>query len=65
MQSFIVLGIIPGTDLQLNFGFWLTVWLGLISLPLLRALWRRRPLFQAYFVGAQLVWFIDRSQLSA
>ena len=65
MQSFIVLGLIPGTNVELNFSFWITVWMGLICLPILRATWRRRGLLRELIVALQVSWFIDQYQVSA
>jgi hypothetical protein len=63
MQTFIVLGIVPGTDIQLTFNFWLCVAIMLALSPLLRALWHRRGIVQTYLVGLQLLRFIGQSQL--
>jgi len=65
MQSFIVLGIIPGTNVELNFSFWVAVWSSLICTPLVRALWRRRSLVHEFIVAVKISWFIDRYQVSA
>ena len=35
MYSFIVLGIIPGTDIQINFQIWLDAMVGLVLLALI------------------------------
>jgi hypothetical protein len=63
MQTFIVLGIVPGTDIQLTFNFWLDVTILLALSPLFRAIWQRRGLAYNYVVGAQLLRFIDQYQL--
>lgn len=65
MQSFIVLGIIPGTNIELNFSFWVAVWLGLVCTPAVRALWRRRGLVQEGLVALQIAWFTIAHQVSA
>jgi hypothetical protein len=65
MQSFIVLGIIPGTNIELNFSFWVMVWLGLVCTPAVRALWRRRGLLHEGIVALQIGWFTIRHQVSA
>jgi hypothetical protein len=41
MQNFIVLGLIPGTDIQITFAMWLIIALGLVVLFLLAILWLR------------------------
>jgi hypothetical protein len=65
MQNFIVLGIIPGTSIQLNFNFWLITGVLFTLTPFLLAAWRRRTHMQAYLVGYLLLRTIDRHQLPA
>jgi hypothetical protein len=65
MQSFIVLGIVPGTSFQLTFNFWLYVAILLAASPILRASWRRRNKLREYAVALTLARFIDRYQLPA
>jgi hypothetical protein len=65
MQTFIVLGIIPGTDFQLTFNFWLDVVIVLAGSPLLLALWRRRNIAYNYFVAFLLARFIAQYRLPA
>ena len=52
LQNFIVLGIIPGTDIQIDFQSWLTVVLILVFLWQLRRLYRSKVL-----VALQLRYF--------
>ena len=42
MQNFIVLGLIPGTQIQINFGLWLVLAGGFIGIALLRIALRYR-----------------------
>jgi len=65
MQSFIVLGIIPGTSVQLTFNFWLSVAILTVCLPLLRSMWRRRTSLRAYVVAFQISRVINQYQVSA
>ncbi len=65
MQSFIVLGLVPGTNFQLTFGLWLLAAGALLSLPVLAHAWRRRRQIHVYFVGWTLGRFIARCQLPA
>jgi hypothetical protein len=65
MQSFIVLGIIPGTSIQLTFNFWLYIAILLVCLPFLKALWQQRNTVRVYIVAIQISRTIDRYQLPA
>lgn len=65
MQSFIVLGIVPGTDFQLTFNFWLNIAILLAVSPMLRAAWRRRGKLREVVVAVKLARFIDQYQLLA
>jgi hypothetical protein len=65
MQSFIVLGIIPGTNLQLTFNFWLYVAILLVCWPMLRSLWRQRASLHTYYIALVLSRFISQYQLPA
>ena len=65
MQNFIVLGIIPGTDFQITFNFWLLAAVLLASLPLVRRAWHQRNNVRVYIVSMQLNWVIDRFQIPA
>jgi hypothetical protein len=65
MQSFIVLGIIPGTNFQLNFSFWISVGITLLCLPILRALWRKRASLYFIVAAVRISWVIDQYQLQA
>jgi hypothetical protein len=48
MQNFIVLGIIPGTNYQTTFAFWLGLSVALLLLPMLRRLWRKRHIISSH-----------------
>jgi len=65
MQTFIVLGIIPGTHFQTTFTFWLMVGLSLLCLPLAAYLWHKHYALRAYFAARKIARFIDQYQLSA
>jgi hypothetical protein len=62
MQDFIVLGIIPGTSVQLTFNFWLYVGIALICMPVLRALWRRKGMVRSYVIAYYVARTIDQYQ---
>lgn len=65
MQSFIVLGIIPGTNFQLNFSFWISIGVVLFCLPVMRAAWRRRIHVQTLLAALRIASVIDQYQLQA
>ena len=65
MQNFIVLGIIPGTNIQTTFTFWVAVAAILVAIPLLVGAWRRRYAVIAYIIAIRVAWLIDRHQLQA
>ena len=65
MQNFIVLGIIPGTNLQTTFNFWLSVAICTASIPLIAWAWRHRYGVIAYIIALRVAWLIDRHQLQA
>jgi hypothetical protein len=65
MQSFIVLGIIPGTSVQLTFTFWMYTSVFVACTPLLRATWRRRSQVHGYIVGFMISRVIAQYQLPA
>jgi uncharacterized membrane protein len=65
MQNFIVLGIIPGTSVQLNFNFWLTLSIFLAVIPLLIGAWRRRNRVYSYVIALRISRVIDQYQLLA
>lgn len=58
MQNFIVLGIIPGTNFQTTFDFWLGAGAVLFSLPLLLRLYHKRHVLHAYLAGRKINHFI-------
>ncbi|MBC7581661.1 hypothetical protein H7097_02200 [Aeromicrobium sp.] len=49
IQNFIVLGIIPGTNVQIDFQLWLTVTLGLVTV------WQLRRLLHSTLLAAILL----------
>jgi hypothetical protein len=65
MQNFIVLGVVPGTTIQLTFNFWLGVSIALLSLPLLRAMWRLRGALRELLVAIAIARAIDRYRVPA
>jgi len=65
MQDFIVLGIIPGTEYQTTFTFWVAVSAVIIAIPLLIRLWRKRFVLIALVLSAYVAWQISRRQLQA
>ncbi|HSX15757.1 MAG TPA: hypothetical protein VLF40_03115 [Candidatus Saccharimonadales bacterium] len=65
MQNFIVLGIVPGTNVQTTFSFWLAVGGTLVALPVLRQLWRKRHVLVAYLRARKVAKLIGRLQLPA
>lgn len=65
MQNFIVLGIIPGTSVELTFYFWLYAGMLLASVPFLKVVWRRRNALRTYFVAYQIARAINRYQVLA
>jgi hypothetical protein len=65
MQNFIVLGIIPGTSIQLNFSFWLSAAILLACLPVARALWRHRYVVRNLVVGFMISRVIAQYRLVA
>jgi len=65
MQSFIVLGIIPGTSVQLTFTFWIYTSVFLACTPFLLAAWRRRAHVHNYVVGFLISRAIAQYQLPA
>jgi len=62
MQNFIVLGIIPGTNFEATFNFWLSLAILLASLPFVRSAWRQRSKLHVYIVALRLARFIDQYQ---
>ena len=65
MQSFIVLGIIPGTQVQLNFTFWISVSIGFFTFLLLSSLWSKRQAFRIRLISHQIARAIDNFELIA
>jgi hypothetical protein len=55
MQSFIVLGIVPGTNYQVNFMFWVYVVLGLfVAMPLISRVARKRHIVRARLAARKI-----------
>jgi hypothetical protein len=65
MQSFIVLGIIPGINYQTTFDFWLYTALVLFCLPTAFWLAKKRHVLRAYFAARKINRFINQFQLQA
>lgn len=65
MQNFIVLGIVPGTNFQTTFSFWLAVSLVLGSLPVAIRVWRKRHAVIAVVLAWYIFRQISRRQLTA
>ncbi len=62
MQSFIVLGIIPGTNLELTFNYWVYTAALLVGMRLTQYAWQHRAAVRVWLVARQLANFIDRYQ---
>jgi len=62
MQSFIVLGIVPGTNFELTFNFWLYAAMLLLSLRFLQYAKRHRTDLHALSMAQQLAHFIRQYQ---
>lgn len=65
MQNFFVLGLIPGTTIEITFSLWLSTVILTLSSPFLLHAWRRRANLHNYAVALEFARFIDRSQLLA
>jgi hypothetical protein len=65
MQNFIVLGLVPGTNFEATFNFWLCVVAGLIGLQILRVGLRRSRMVRTWLVARELTRFIAQYQLAA
>lgn len=63
MQNFIVLGLVPGTDIQINFIVWLSGALGLAGLIGLRLAHALRLLRKCRIITA-LIWTTHRPPLA-
>lgn len=59
MQSFIVLGIIPGTDIQTNFNFWIIIGLLLGVVAFRMHLVAAHERLQAYIIVRKMARVID------
>jgi hypothetical protein len=59
-QNFIVLGIIPGTNIQINFGFWLTAVIAVVIV------WELRRLLRSNILAAIMIRrVVNRTALNA
>lgn len=65
MQDFIVLGIIPGTSIQITFNYWLYAAISLLVLSLLKTVRRRRGAIHGYIVALLIARVIARYQVLA
>lgn len=65
MQSFLVLGLVPGTNIQINFALWVGFIVSLLSLFWLVRLAPKRHAIRAYFIARKVARLIDRYQLAA
>ncbi len=65
MQNFIVLGIIPGTNFQTTFNFWLTVAIGLSTLVYMPKLIAMGRQLRLYIAARQIAHTINRFELIA
>lgn len=65
MENFIVLGIIPGTDYQTTFSFWLGVAGGFVGMVILAKLWRKRHAIQNALAARQIARVISQYQVQA
>jgi hypothetical protein len=65
MQNFFVLGLIPGTTIQITFTLWFSTVVLVASTPFLTYAWHRRARVYNYTIALELARFIDRFQLPA
>lgn len=65
MQNFFVLGLIPGTTIQITFTLWLSTVILAGSSPFLFYAWHRRNNLYNLAVALEFARFIDQSQLRA
>lgn len=65
MEEFIVLGIIPGTNYQTTFTFWMAVSAVVAAIPVFVSLWRRRYTLISFGLSLYIAWWISRRQLRA
>lgn len=63
MQSFIVLGIIPGTHIQTTLNFWLAVYILLSAVVFRTRLLVLRSAIQSYIVAASIAHVINGFEL--
>jgi hypothetical protein len=62
MQSFIVLGIIPGTNFQTTFDFWVYLSFAIAWLLFAWQTWRYRTGLHTYLIAFKIARVIDRYQ---
>lgn len=65
MQSFIVLGIIPGTNIQTNLNFWLIVATALLVFVLRAQLVAARNFIQLLITAQKIAHIINHFELTA
>lgn len=65
MQTLLVLGLIPGTHIQITFQGWLDLMEALVFLLALRRLWQHRNTIYIYFTCRQIARLINQYQVLA
>jgi hypothetical protein len=65
MESFIVLGIIPGTHYQTTFMFWVYVTYALVCMVLLGMIFSKRSAIRAYIVARKISRLINNFRITA
>jgi len=63
MDEIIVLGLIPGTHIQITFVAWLIAASALLAVVVLRASYRTK-LFQAWVIATSILMQVQRRQLA-
>jgi hypothetical protein len=56
MQNFIVLGLVPGTHIQINFIIWLGLVLSLPAIAACRIVWHHRQALVAFILWTYARW---------
>lgn len=64
MQSFIVLGYIPGTNIQTNLNFWLVVYLLVVALVFRTQIVAARRRLQAYLIARLIARTINAFEIA-
>lgn len=65
MQNLLVLGIVPGTNIQITFTVWLNAIAILCGLKLLRYAWQHRADLHRLYVILRIALVIDQGQILA